>query len=93
MKITSMKIIVVSVLTVLLMGVPMVIDTAVVEAARTLQEVWSVAEAFERAWNNHDADGMASLFTGGANMVTLEHFQEHHNSHRLLTCSLRRVCH
>jgi uncharacterized protein (TIGR02246 family) len=67
-----MKIVLVSVLTVLLMGVPIVIDTAVVEAARTLQEVWSVAEAFERAWNKHDVDGMASLFTDGANMVTAE---------------------
>ena len=67
-----MKIIVVILLTVLLVGVTTMIETAVAKAARTLQEVYSVAEAFEGAWNKHDVDGMASLFTDGAQVVTAE---------------------
>src|SRR5882724_1316840 len=67
-----MKIVVVILLTVLLVGVTPMIETAAVAAARTLQEVYSVAEAFEGAWNKHDVDGMTSLFTDRAQMVTAE---------------------
>jgi uncharacterized protein (TIGR02246 family) len=67
-----MRIIVVSLLTVLLVGVATVVQTADVEAARVLQEVYSVAQAFEEDWNKHDVDAMTSLFTDGAEVVTAE---------------------
>ena len=67
-----MKIIVVRLLSVLLVVVLAMIGTTAVEAASTLQEVYSVAEAFEGAWNKHDVAGMASLFTDSAKVVTAE---------------------